>query len=369
MRSVSIVYKKGRRESHPELPVSSVGMKRSVDEYYSRLMEREKYRDQITHEKKELLERIKLKTSNSQRKNDVHHILETLSIVPVAFQPQETDRREDLRNREKLIISRKLDGPTRLEGGKLLLKGLNLPLSSEQQEEEEQGEKNAHCKLKNLVRNRSSEGRETIVVMSANLVVDEGYFWGDESVDEQAGKVWKTLQAHASIVWVCQREATAKKLQRFSKANSLRLDAVYLLLPRRNRRVLTVSYHPIEVDFGIRFHKSNSPLLARDEKKMVVVSGLDIDHLDDLHYSSFYHAVPIIRNYRSVVHFLRVDPNDKNRFAAVMKILSIDELPSPLDMLRILNDFERSQIEEAQPLPFPRRPPQPFSRNLLSQLE
>jgi len=41
-----------------------------------------------------------------------------------------------------------------------------------------------------------------------------------------------------------------------------------------------------------------------------------------LKYSSFYSSVPIIKNYRSVVHFIRVDVSDKMRFGAVMKVLS-----------------------------------------------
>ena len=33
----------------------------------------------------------------------------------------------------------------------------------------------------------------------------------------------------------------------------------------------TVSFHAIENDFGVRFHKSNSPLTSKEERKLIVV--------------------------------------------------------------------------------------------------
>jgi len=54
-----------------------------------------------------------------------------------------------------------------------------------------------------------------------------------------------------------------KKLIKYSKANDCRLDGVYLIQQRKNKNMLTVAYNTIENDFGIKFHRSNSPLLSK----------------------------------------------------------------------------------------------------------
>lgn len=70
--------------------------KRSVDEYYSRLAEREKVKEKISFEKNEMLERMKLTTSKSQRNSDRYNILDTLSIAQITIKKQhETKEKHD----------------------------------------------------------------------------------------------------------------------------------------------------------------------------------------------------------------------------------------------------------------------------------
>jgi hypothetical protein len=97
---------------------------------------------------------------------------------------------------------------------------------------------------------------------------------------------------------------------------------VYLILGKKNRRSLTVSYHSIENDYGVRFHKSNSPLVTKDEKKLVAIHGLAVEQGRELEFDNFYLSIPIIKNYRSVVHYIRIDMNDKVRLNTVIKVLS-----------------------------------------------
>lgn len=73
-------------------------------------------------------------------------------------------------------------------------------------------------------------------------------------------KYWKYLQIYANIVWVCEREDTGNKLIKFAKYNGLRLDAVYQIIRKKNKKMLTVSYHTIEAEYDIKPHKINSPL-------------------------------------------------------------------------------------------------------------
>lgn len=140
-------------------------------------------------------------------------------------------------------------------------------------------------------------------------------------------------------MWLCQREATAKKLVKFCKANGLRLDAAYLIVPKRGRKSLTVSYQLIESDFAVGLHKSSSPLLGREERKMIAINGLLVEQTKDLHFSCFYQAIPVIKNYRSVVHFLKVDPNDRGRLGSVVRILSQSAMPKQLNLLQLLQDY------------------------------
>jgi len=64
-------------------------------------------------------------------------------------------------------------------------------------------------------------------------------------VDEVVFRIWRKLQDYASIVWVCRKEESLKKLARYSKTYDLRLDGVYLIVPRKNRNMLTVAYSSI----------------------------------------------------------------------------------------------------------------------------
>ena len=235
----------------------------------------------------------------------------------------------------------------KLDGCRTVLKGLNIPQSLLAEEDEEGAQRSSHCKLR-LLAGRPAEGRETVVALSANFVIDEHSFWQEEQVEELAAKNWKVLQNYAAIVWLCQREGTAKKLAKFSKANGLRLDAAYLIVPRKSRKSLTVSYQLIESDFAIGFHKAGSPLLGKEERRLIAINGLQVEQTKDLHFSCFLQAVPVIKNSRAVVHFLKVEMGDKGRLNSVIRLLSQSAMPKPLDLLRLLQDYERRAAQERE---------------------
>lgn len=51
-------------------------------------------------------------------------------------------------------------------------------------------------------------------------------------------------------------------------------------------------------------------------------------------------TIPAIKNCRSVVHFIRIDMGDKGRLNTVVKVLSQQTLPKPIDIEKILRDFD-----------------------------
>jgi hypothetical protein len=55
---------------------------------------------------------------------------------------------------------------------------------------------------------------------------------------------------------------------------------------------------------------------------MIAINGLFVEDTKGLKFDSFYHTIPIIKNYRSVVHFIKVDMGNKSRLNTVVKILS-----------------------------------------------
>lgn len=71
----------------------------------------------------------------------------------------------------------------KLDGCRTVLKGLNLPQSLLQEEDEEGAQRSSHCRLKNLFLSRPAEGKDTVIALSANFVIDEHYFWQEEAVD------------------------------------------------------------------------------------------------------------------------------------------------------------------------------------------
>ena len=96
-----------------------------------------------------------------------------------------------------------------------------------------------------MYRPKIYEPKDTILALSVNFILNEHYFWGNEQLDETAYKHWKMLQNYSNIAWICQKSASVQKLLKFSKNNNLRLDAVYLILPKKNKRSITVNYSPI----------------------------------------------------------------------------------------------------------------------------
>jgi hypothetical protein len=125
---------------------------------------------------------------------------------------------------------------------------------------------------------------------------------------------------------------------RYSKANDCRLDGVYLVVPKK-RNVLTVAFHAIENDFGVRFHMSSSPLSSKEERRLIVVQGLEVERVEGLGWGSFYYAVPIIRNFRTIVHYARIDSSDKLRFGTVLKLLSQETRPPPFNLMSIIQQY------------------------------
>jgi hypothetical protein len=50
------------------------------------------------------------------------------------------------------------------------------------------------------------------------------------------------LQNYSNLIWICHKESSLKKLQKYSKENNLRLDGIYFIQQRKNKRLLTVDY-------------------------------------------------------------------------------------------------------------------------------
>jgi hypothetical protein len=130
------------------------------------------------------------------------------------------------------------------------------------------------------------------------------------------------LQNHSNIVWVCHKQESLKHLLKYSKSNGLRLDAVYVIVPRKNQKLLTVGYTPIENDFIGKSFKNSSPLSPNPETKLVVINGLLVEDLSDPHYQSFNHSIPLLKNSRSMIHYAKINFNDNGRLGTVIKILS-----------------------------------------------
>ena len=115
---------------------------------------------------------------------------------------------------------------------------------------------------------------------------------------------------------------------------------MYVIVPKKNRKLLTVGYGPIENDFGIKNFQSNTPSLSKDDKKLIVINGLLIEDTSKLTYTSFYNMIPVLKNNRSAVYYTKVDPNDCNRFSSVVKLLSQSNMPRNYNLMPILSSYE-----------------------------
>ena len=78
---------------------------------------------------------------------------------------------------------------------------------------------------------------------------------------------------------------------------------------------------------------------------MIVINGLSVYNTKELTYQCFYHAIPIIRNRRSVIHFTKVEFSDKHRFGNVIKILSHETPLVIFNINSILHDFSKKRNE------------------------
>lgn len=205
------------------------------------------------------------------------------------------------------------------------------------------------------------------MAISANFILDETYFWQEQEIEDSAVRHWKMLQNYSNIAWICRKEDTVKKIVKFSKINNLRLDAVYLIVPKKNKILLTVGYTPIENDFGIKY--SHSLLPSREDKKLVIVNGLLVEDIQNVTFDSFYHSIPVIRNGRSVIHYTKIDLNDSGRFGTVVKILSQSVTPKPFCLSSLLRDFQISEEEsEIEDCSCDMRAFSPTKNNLLERL-
>ena len=81
---------------------------------------------------------------------------------------------------------------------------------------------------------------------------------------------------------------------------------------------------------------------------MIVFSGLNVSTCDVKDTRTFVHAVPIVNNRKTAIHFIKIDTEDRNRFGCVVKVLVASELPSPFDINPILNCFEKSIKNETR---------------------
>lgn len=85
MRSISIVYKL-RAGSLDETGLTPV--KRSVDEYYRQLLEKEKCKEVAMQDKQAMINHIRIKTSR-KRNQDEHQLYASLNVmhIPVQVHP------------------------------------------------------------------------------------------------------------------------------------------------------------------------------------------------------------------------------------------------------------------------------------------
>jgi len=60
---------------------------------------------------------------------------------------------------------------------------------------------------------------------------------------------------------------------------------------------------------------------------MIIFSGLDAGNTAKLDASSFCHAIPMVSDQRTVVHFVRINYDDNNRLENILNILNAEKLP------------------------------------------
>ena len=80
---------------------------------------------------------------------------------------------------------------------------------------------------------------------------------------------------------------------------------------------------------------------------MIIFEGLNVSGRKDLSYQDFLFAVPVIANRRTVVHFVKIDTNDKNRFGSVVRVLAEEKVPLPFDINQIIGEWNRGNKEES----------------------
>jgi hypothetical protein len=168
--------------------------------------------------------------------------------IPVQ-RAQEAERKEG-EAKEKAQVRPRFLSLQKKRGSQDVLKGLKRSQVAFRGEAEEEDKwDGGHCRLRKMVKVAVDYLKDTVIVLSANFLVNEHSFWEEESVEESAIRYWRELQGHANLVWICSKEGTARKLAKFSRIFNLRLDSVFLL-SSKNSKAPTFSCNLIESEYG-----------------------------------------------------------------------------------------------------------------------
>ena len=79
---------------------------------------------------------------------------------------------------------------------------------------------------------------------------------------------------------------------------------------------------------------------------MIIFSGLNLDALDEVNHKCLLHAVPIISNRKTVVHFIKIDSCDRHRFGCLAKVLSEEQFPPLFDINAVLSEYQKTKKKE-----------------------
>jgi hypothetical protein len=72
---------------------------------------------------------------------------------------------------------------------------------------------------------------------------------------------------------------------------------------------------------------------------MVALCGMEGGRGEEVCWQAMLGRVPLMRNRRSVVHFIRIDMADHARLNNAVRVLSQETLPRPLNIDRLFSEF------------------------------
>ena len=195
MRSVSIVYKL-RGSSSGEIGNQ---VKRSVDEYYQQLIEKERVREEVQVERKEHINTIRVKNARQRLDKDEHQLFATINVMSMPVQKQLSARRESISRSQPRLMS----SGRNLKSEKML-RGLNRPQAAfSEAKAVSVKEKSEYGKLRRMLKLKGENLRDRVMVLSVNFILNEFSFWQNEEVEEGCIRFWRELQNYANLVWVC----------------------------------------------------------------------------------------------------------------------------------------------------------------------